>query len=193
MLATNPHGFLIRQYYRDSETLNDKRVREYALTKIIETFYFVSRYARNVTHTDHPTDVVDWNAAGPADSPAQYKIDPYFLPEGVSPIDNITLAARGQTFYRNLKWEEISSVHPNLFCSDNNMTSSNHCVGLLSFALYYFKHEHTGSYNSGYGPNCRLLWTINAFTIDDPGLLDTIIQGLNMVLAYKGSLTIRYT
>jgi len=192
MLAMNAHGFLIRQYFHDTETLTDKTVREISVTKIIESIYFIARHSYNVTVT--PVNPgVDQVTLTAVTIDRVYEIDPFSLPQGQKPINNITLGARGQSFYKNLDWDEISSVYGFLFENGKCGTSLNHCLGAITFAHFYIGDGHTGSYNSGFGPNLRLSWTQHAFSQSDPGILDSIIQGLNMVLTYRGALTIRYT
>ncbi|MFA5091075.1 MAG: hypothetical protein WC483_00305 [Candidatus Paceibacterota bacterium] len=193
MLAMNPHGYLIRQYFDDTETLTDRTVREISVTKIIESLFIVCRHVRNTTQTAINTGVTLVTLTGPRTFDEMHAIDPYFMPMDERPIDNITLSARGQIFYRNLRWEEVSAVNPYLFSTAQVGTTLNHCVAVLTFAHHYIADQHTGSYNSGFGPNLRLQWTASVFTAADPGLLNTCVQALNMVLAYRGALSIRYT
>ncbi len=192
MIALNAHGYLIRQYFNAVETLTDKTSQEISVTKIIETIYVLCRHERNLVHT--PTnpgvDQVNLNA-GLFDR--FHEIDPFFLPVDEKPINRITLIARGQTFYKDLNWDELTAVWQFLFSSDKLGTSYNHCLGVLTFAHFYFQDEHTGSYNSGFGPNLRLQWSQYAFSQADPGRINCIVQGVNMVLGYRGALSIRYT
>jgi len=192
MIAVNPHAFLIRQYITDVEILDGKTIRDYPLTKAIETFYFICRHAYNVTHTDHPTDTITYDTSLTV-VPAQYKIDPFYLPENEVPIDHISLTARGNEFYRDLRWSQLSEVHPTLFATPYNSLTKRNSVALITFALYYYRLYQTGSYNSGVGPNCRLAWTTNLFTTTDQGQLITCFQVLNMVLVYKGRMMIRFS
>jgi hypothetical protein len=122
-----------------------------------------------------------------------YEVDPFYLPVDEQPINQITLSARGQVFYKDLTWEEVSAVYQYLYTKSEMGTTVNHCIAVFTFAHHYMDELHTGSYNSGFGPNLRLLWRTYAFSQSDPGLLNTVVQGLNMVLAYRGSLSIRYT
>jgi len=191
MLALNAHGFLIRQYFSDVETLYEKSGRELSVTKIIESIYLLCRHTRNVMHTPYPSTTTEVTLTGGAVS-EYHAIDPFFMPVDEKPINGVSLAARGQVFYKDLDWDEISAVNQYLYSTPFNSTSSGHCLGVLTFAHFYNQDEHTGSYNSGYGPNLRLSWRQQAFTSTDTGILNTVIQGLNMVLFYRGALTIRY-
>lgn len=193
MLAMNAHGYLIRQYFEDTETLTDKTVREISVTKIIETVYVLCRHDYNVNHTAINAGVALVTLTGPRTFDEFHAIDPFFLPVDQKPINQITLSARGQTFYKDLDWEELSAVNQYLFTTPFMGTTLNHCLGVLTFAHHYYQDMHTGSYNSGFGPNLRLQWRAHAFSQTDPGLLNCIVQGLNMVLAYRGALSIRYT
>lgn len=192
MLAMNAYGFLIRQYFEDTETLTDKTVREISVTKIIESLYIMCRHEYNVTHTPIDPGVITV-ALTAITVDAYHAIDPFFLPVDEKPINQITLSARGQTFYKDLDWTEISEVNQFLFTTPGQGTSLNHCLAVLTFAHFYYQSAHTGSYNSGFGPNLRLIWRQNLFSQNDPGRLNTVVQGLNMVLAYRGALSIRYT
>ena len=193
-LAMNAHGFLIRQYFEDTVAISDTSTtsREISITKIIETLYMLARHERNIIPTPLDTGVDTLLIAG-AQEDKYHLVDPYFMPIDEWPINLITLAARGQLFYRDLTWEEVSAVNSFLFSSKDGGTSYNHCLGIFTFAQEYFNPQQTGSYNSGFGPNLRLSWRASAFSQLDPGRLSTIIQGMNMVLAYRGTLSIRYT
>jgi hypothetical protein len=192
MLAMNAHGYLIRQYFDDTDTLTDRTVREISVTKIIESIYILCRHNYSVVHTPIATGVTTVTLTGGVVDEV-HRIDPFFIPVGEQPIDHITLSARGQTFYRNLNWEELSAVNQFLFTTPQMGTTLNHSIGVFTFAHFYYQDQHTGSYNSGFGPNLRLQWTTSAYAAADPGILNSVIQGLNMVLAYRGALTIRYT
>lgn len=196
MLALNAHGYLIRQYFDDTETLTDKTSREISVTKIVETLYILCRHEYSVTHTAVNAGVnqITINqGGGTANFDRFYEIDPFYLPVDEKPINRVTLSARGQTFYKELDWDELSAVNPYLFSTENNGTTCNHSIGVFTFAHHYCKLMHTGSYNSGFGPNLKLSWRSHAFSHTDPGRLDSVLQGLNMVLAYRGALSIRYT
>lgn len=197
MLALNPHGFLIRQYFADEETLTDKTVREISVTKIIESIYVLCRHDYNIHHTPIDAGVSQVTltpAAGPIPRvfDEYHLIDPFFMPVGEKPISRLTLSARGQVFYRELDWEELSAVNQFLYSLPTQNTTINHCLGVFTFAHFYLQEQHTGSYNSGYGPNLRLQWRTQVFSQADPGVLNCVVQGLNMALFYRGTLSIRY-
>lgn len=190
--ALNPHGFLIRQYFNTPENITDATYRELSATKIVESVYFVCRHEHNVTPT-----AMDFAVSNVvlADGPVEefHKVDPFFLPINEKPLQSVTISARGQTFYKELSWDEISAVFPFLYSTTLNSTTTNHCVGVITFAHFYAMKEHTGSYNSGYGPNLTVTWRASIFSSADPGRLDIILQCENMVLVYRGAVSIRYT
>jgi len=189
MLATTSHAFLLRQFYKDTETLSDKNMREIAVTKVVETLYLIGRHYYNTTHTEiaPPVPVGGINSV--------YEIDPFSMPTDERPINNITVSARGQTFYKELTWDEISCVWPYLLGHSGNSTTENHCIGVVTFASFYnWEEQQTGSYDSGFGPNLRVTWTeALPFTTADPGILDQIVQSYNVGMAYRGAFSIRYT
>jgi hypothetical protein len=196
MMALNPHAYMIRQYYKDTETLSDRRVHEIAVTKVIESIYMICNYNRNTTPGTAivPAAVITHVVGPPAQTVAQvHPMDPFYLPVNDLPLTGITISARGQNFYSNVSWCEFSQVWQFLFGKCDNSSNANHCLAQFTFALWYYQLEHTGSYNSGWGPNLRITWTANSFSVTWPGTLTLLLQCINMVLAYRGALTVRYT
>lgn len=195
MMAMNAHAFMIRQYYKDTETMDTKVLHEIAVTKVIESLYLIGNFNRNsITRTAVDAGVTSVQlSAAPVTTPVIYPIDPFYVPVNTKPIDNITLSARGQQFYRDVKWDEFGSVWPYLFGKCDNNTSANACLAVITFGLWYRQQDHTGTYNSGWGPNLRIAWTAQAFSSLNPGTLIILLQCINMVLAYRGALTVRYT
>lgn len=194
MMAMNPHAFMIRQYFRSEETMDSKASHEIAITKVIESLYLVSTFNRNSfarTPIDDGTTTVDLTAT--ATTPVIHPIDPFYMPVGTKPINGISISARGQQFYRDVKWDEFGTVWPFFFGKPDNNTTASACLAVITFGLWYFQQAHTGTYNSGWGPNLRITWTSQAFSAANPGTLKVLLQCINMVLAYRGALTVRYT
>ena len=192
LIAVSPHAFMIRQYTKDSLTVSDARSHELAVTKVIESIYILSCFDRNTTGTTAvPGGVVITGAGGAV--PAVYAIDPFYLPVNTTPLTGITISARGQNFYQNQTWDELSQVHQFLFGKSDNASTANAALAQIEFGLYYAQPDHTGSYNSGWGPNLRISWTASAFSAANQGIITFLITGINMVLCYRGALTVRYT
>jgi hypothetical protein len=196
MMALNPHAYLIRQYYRDTETLSDRVLHEIAVTKIIESVYMICNYNRNTTPGTAivPGAIISYILVpAPLTVPVVHPVDPFYLPVNTIPLTGITISARGQNFYSNVSWCEFSQVWQFLFGKCDNSSTANHCLAQFTFGLWYYQLEHTGTYNSGWGPNLRIAWTASAFSTTWPGTLTILLQCINMVLAYRGALTVRYT
>lgn len=195
MLATTSHAFMFRQFYKDTETLSDKNQREISVTKVIETVYLIARHYYSTTHTEVAGETVQI-AVGPppVTVPVVWEIDPFSLPTGEAPIDDITISARGQVFFGNQRWHEISSVWSYVMGHSGVSSTENHCIAPVSFAMYYFwEDQQSGSYDSGFGPNLKTAWTAHAFDTADPGILDQIVVSYNVGLAFRGAFSVRYT
>jgi len=190
VICLNPHGYLIRQYFLDTETVAESSTRELSVTKIIETIYLLARHSRNVTPT--PTGAT-LNLGEGLLVPTYHLIDPFFLPANEHPIDTVNLTARGQSFYKGVGWDEISSMYEYLYTAPDMGTTTNHAIGVITFGHHYHAFQQTSSYNSGYGPNLRVGWLKKLFSNVDPGIMEIVVQGSNLVLIYRGSLSIRYT
>jgi hypothetical protein len=198
MMALNAHAYMIRQYYKDTESMDSKAHHEIAMTKVIESIYLIGSYNRNIadstnTRTALVPAVPMILDAVPTTVNAVFPVDPFYMPCGVNPIEGITVQARGQKFYDNFAWNEFSSVWAFFFGKCDNATTTNHCLAPITFALFFYQLEHTGTYNSGWGPNLRITWTSQAFSPVWSGTLVFLVQCINMVLAYRGALTVRYT
>ena len=193
MLAMNPHTFLIHQYEHDNANVTDTSMHTISFTKIIESIYIVARHAHHISHTAMAAGVNQINVDGAGTMVDRvFEIDPFSLPQGEKPINQVTISARGQPFYVDMDWEELSHVNDVLYSTGKDTTSSNHCCAGISFAHHYHAKQHTGSYNSGYGPNPEVRWKQQVFSQTDPGCIDFLIEALNAVIALKGGLTIRY-
>jgi hypothetical protein len=192
MLAMNPHGILFHQYTKLPETIVDKNSMDIAVTKIIETIYILCVHYYNTMHTQVGVTVLTMDDLVTT-APILYPIDPFRLPMGQKPINRITVSARGQNFFRDHDWEEITSVFPYMYGQSSLGTTLNACVGIITFGVWYWGLLHTSSYNNGYGPNLKLAWLTHVFSSADPGVLIIILQTINMVLAYRGGITVRYT
>lgn len=195
ILAMSPHGILFRQWTKISDTIVDKNSIELAVTKIIETVYIVSRFYYSVNTSLKIVGGVQQTIAlvDLATANQVWEKQPFSLPTDVKPINRVTVAARGQSFFSDLDWDEISGVFPYLYGQPNLTTTYNNCIAFVTMGIWYWSMLHTSSYNNGYGPNLRISWQQNAFSAATSGLIDLIIQSLNMCLFYRGAAVVRYT
>lgn len=195
ILAMSPHGILFRQWTKISNTIIDTSSVELAVTKIIETVYIISRYYRNVNTTDMVVGGVQQTITLSDATTANqvWEIQPFSIPTDTSPINRVSIGARGNAFFSDFTWDEISAVFQYLYGNKDLTTTYNNCLAFFTMGIWYWSLLHTSSYNNGYGPNLRVSWLVNSYTSSASGLIDLIIQSLNMCLFYRGAAVVRYT
>jgi hypothetical protein len=189
LLAINGHGFLIRQWENEETVINSAFSQTISLTKIIESMYLIAQFSKYSQHTENGETPVGETGAAQA---AYYRLDPYYIPIDQDPLNTITIGARGNTFFKELTWDDISMANPFKHSSYKNTGTYNRALGLVTFAKYYYDIQHTFTYNSGFGPNVDIKARSDIFTTLDPGILKIVVQCTNLVLFFRGAISVRF-
>jgi hypothetical protein len=190
IMALNGAAYVIRQFEADEVIVTNADRRELSYTKVIDSIAIIARYFRNTTRVETgATITINLVAIN-----TEYPIDPFFLPMDTNPISTINVTARGQVFYQNKTWDELSAVFPYIFGSDQSSAPLDRSLAMVTFNQKLTDRDLFSTYNSGYGPNVTIQWGATAFSTTDAtkGAIIFIVIAVNVIAAYRGVMSIRY-
>jgi len=196
ILSMNGYGYVIRQFAYESVNVDTNTNRELSYTKVVDWVGIIGRYTRQTKPTVDGTSI-DYDGTGTAATiPGQYKIDPYSIPADIDPINDVDVTARGQTFYKELTWTEMSSMFGYTTGGTDFSSQIDRAAAIVPFTQRISMEQYLGSYNSGFGPNLTFTWRETAFDKNSSlpaGLVTFVLCCDNAFAAYRGTATVRYT
>ena len=196
ILSMNGYGYVIRQFSTDSISVVDANTRELSYTKVVEWVGLIGRLTSSIARApDTATVDVDGAGAGIITLPGATRVDPFGVAVDVDPISDVDVTARGQTFYKELTWTEMSAMFGYTTGGKDFHSQIDRSAAVVPFTQRISMEDFLGSYNSGYGPNLTFKWRATAFAagVLTAGTLTFVLCTANAFAAYRGTATVRYT